>query len=157
MTAHAPTVDATTIAARVAQLPHLSMDSLWALWDEYFEERPKHHHRTWLESRLAYRIQERAFGGLKPATRRKLEEIGETGILPHQLRRDASRLPAGHGAHADLDDVEHRVLVRGPNDFEYQGQRFKSLTAIARHITGTPWSGPAFFGLKTKDGRKEPV
>ena len=56
-----------------------------------------------------------------------------------------------------IDDVEHRVLVRGPNDFEYQGQRFKSLTAIARHITGTPWSGPAFFGLKTKDGRKEPV
>jgi len=49
------------------------------------------------------------------------------------------------------------VLVRGPNDFEYQGQRFKSLTAIARHITGTPWSGPAFFGLKTKHGQKEPA
>ncbi|WP_159126428.1 DUF2924 domain-containing protein, partial [Klebsiella pneumoniae] len=56
-----------------------------------------------------------------------------------------------------FDDVEHRVLVRGPNDFEYQGQRFKSLTAIARHITGTPWSGPAFFGLKTKHGQKEPA
>ena len=111
MTAHAPTVDATTVAARVAQLPHLSMDSLWALWDEYFEERPKHHHRTWLESRLAYRIQERAFGGLKPATRRKLEEIGETGILPRQLRHDANRLLPGTVLTRIFDDVEHRVLV----------------------------------------------
>jgi hypothetical protein len=67
------------------------MDSLWALWDERFDERPNHHHRTWLESRLAYKIQDRAFGGFKPATRRKLEEIGETGILPRQLRRDARR------------------------------------------------------------------
>lgn len=157
MTTHASPADPTTVAARVAQLPHLSMDSLWALWDEYFEERPKHHHRTWLESRLAYRIQERAFGGLKPATRRKLEEIGETGILPRQLRHDANRLLPGTVLTRIFDDVEHRVLVRGPNDFEYQGQRFKSLTAIARHITGTPWSGPAFFGLKTKHGQKEPA
>ena len=96
-------------------------------------------------------------GGLKPATRRKLEEIGETGILPRQLRHDANRLLPGTVLTRIFDDVEHRVLVRGPNDFEYQGQRFKSLTAIARHITGTPWSGPAFFGLKTKHGQKEPA
>ncbi len=61
------------------------MDNLWALWDEHFDERPNHHHRTWLESRLAYKIQERALGGLKSSVRRKLEEIGETGILPHQF------------------------------------------------------------------------
>ena len=96
MTTHAGPADPATVAARVAQLPHLPMDSLWALWDEYFEERPKHHHRTWLESRLAYRIQERAFGALKPATRRKLEEIGETGILPRQLRHDANPVSYTH-------------------------------------------------------------
>ena len=157
MKTHAPQVDTASVAARVAQLPHLPMDSLWALWDEHFDERPNHHHRTWLETRLAYKIQERAFGGLKGSVRRKLEEIGETGILPRQLRRDASRLLPGTVLTRIFDDVEHRVLVRGPNDFEYQGQRFKSLTAIARHITGTPWSGPAFFGLKTKHGQKEPA
>ncbi|AUM00813.1 hypothetical protein B4966_12030 [Rhodocyclaceae bacterium] len=96
-------------------------------------------------------------GALKPATRRKLEGIGQTGILPRQLRRDASRLLPGTVLTRIFNDVEHRVLVRGPQDFEYQGQRFKSLTAIARHITGTHWSGPAFFGLKTKDGQKEPA
>lgn len=156
MKAHAPSTT-TSVAAQVAGLPHLSMDDLWKLWDEHFDERPGHHHRGWLESRLAYRIQERAFGALKPATRRKLEEIGETGILPRQLRHDANRLLPGTVLTRFFDDVEHRVLVRGPNDFEYQGQRFKSLTAIARHITGTHWSGPAFFGLKTKLGQKEPA
>ena len=57
MTAHIPHADAAAITARIAQLPHLPMDSLWALWDEHFDERPNHHHRTWLESRLAYKIQ----------------------------------------------------------------------------------------------------
>ena len=52
------------------------------------------------------------------------------------------------------DDVEHRVLVRGSHDFEYQGQRFKSLSAIAGHITGSHWSGPVFFGLKSPTSKK---
>ena len=155
MTTHAPLLDAASVAARVAQLPHLPMDSLWALWDEYFDERPNHHHRTWLESRLAYKIQERAFGGLKASLRKRLEDIGETGILPRQLRRDANRLLPGTVLTRIYDDIEHRVLVRGPGDFEYHGQRFKSLSAIARHITGSHWSGPVFFGLKSGDKKKD--
>ncbi|MFN4115250.1 MAG: DUF2924 domain-containing protein [Inhella sp.] len=157
MTAHTPHTDAATITARIAQLPHLPMDSLWALWDEHFDERPNHHHRTWLESRLAYKIQERALGGLKSSVRRKLEEIGETGILPRQLRRDANRLLPGTVLTRMYDDIEHRVLVRGPFDFDYRGQRFKSLSAVARHITGTHWSGPVFFGLKSGDKKQEPA
>jgi len=43
---------------------------------------------------------------------------------------------------------EHRVTVTGEGNFEYQGRYFKSLSAVARHITGTPWSGPLFFGIK---------
>jgi hypothetical protein len=155
MTTHAPLLDAASVAARVAQLPHLPMDSLWALWDEYFDERPNHHHRTWLESRLAYKIQERAFGGLKASLRKRLEDIGETGILPRQLRRDGNRLLPGTVITRMYDDVEHRVLVRGPGDFEYHGQRFKSLSAIARHITGSHWSGPVFFGLKSGHKKKD--
>lgn len=142
--------DAATVTARVAQLPHLSMEQLWALWDDHFEERPGHHQRVWLESRLAYRMQERAFGGLKPSVRKQLEEIGQTGLLPRAMRRDANRLLPGTMLTRVFDDVEHRVLVRGPNDFEYDGRRYTSLTAIACHIAGTRWSGPAFFGLTSK-------
>lgn len=150
MTTHAIPPDAASVAARVAQLPNLPMDNLWALWDQHFDERPNHHHRTWLESRLAYKLQERAFGGLKGSVRRKLEEIGETGLLPARLRREADRLLPGTILTRVYDDVEHQVLVRGMRDFEYRGQRFTSLTAVAKVIAGCPWSGPVFFGLKTK-------
>ncbi|QTD45000.1 DUF2924 domain-containing protein [Ottowia testudinis] len=153
MKAHARTSPAaipqgTSLALQIATLPHLSMDELWSIWDAHFEERPNHHHRTWLESRLAYRMQERAFGGLKPSIRKRLEDIGETGLLPRHLRQDASRLLPGTVLTRIYDDVEHRVTVHGASDYEYQGQRFKSLSAIAGHITGSHWSGPVFFGLK---------
>jgi hypothetical protein len=143
--------DAATVAARVAHLPHLSMDQLWTLWDEHFDQRPGHHQRVWLESRLAYRMQERAFGGLKPSIRKQLEAVGETGLMPKAMRREANRLLPGTLLTRVFDGVEHRVLVRGPNDFEYEGRRYSSLSAVARHISGTHWSGPAFFGLTARE------
>jgi len=154
MTAHASVPANTSVAAQVAAIAHLSMDDLWQLWDAHFDERPGHHHRGWLEGRLAYRIQECAFGGLKPSLRKKLEEIGATGILPKSLRKDSQRLLPGSILTRIYDDIEHRVLVRGTGDFEYEGQRFKSLSAIAGRITGTHWSGPAFFGLKSPASKK---
>ena len=153
MTTHA---SKETVAARLAQLPYLPMENLWALWDQYFDRRPGHHHRTWLESRLAYKLQERAYGGLKVSVRRKLESIGETGVLPKNLQRDADRLLPGTILTRTYDDIDHHVLVRGVRDFEYRGQRFTSLSAIARVITGSPWSGPLFFGLKSRN-KKEVV
>lgn len=151
MSTPAPYPDAATVAARVAHLPHLSMEQLWTLWDEHFDQRPGHHQRIWLESRLAYRMQERAFGGLKPSIRKQLENAGETGLMPKAMRRDANRLLPGTMLMRVFDGVEHRVLVRGPNDFEYEGRRYTSLSALARHISGTHWSGPAFFGLNAKE------
>jgi hypothetical protein len=141
------------LALRLAELPHLTMTQLWRLWDEYFDERPNHHHRTWLESRLAYRMQERAYGALKPLLRRKLETIGETGLLPGRLQNQADQLLPGTELRRSFDNVEHRVIVHGVRDFEYRGQRFKSLSAIARVITGCTWSGPVFFGLKESGKR----
>ena len=142
-----PAQDA-TISARVAELPHISMDALWLLWDRYFDTRPSHHHRTWLETRLAYRIQEIAYGSLKPAMRKLLEDIGERGALPASMRRDADRLLPGSVLSRSFDDAEHHVYVHGKGNFEYRGKRYASLTAIAIAITGTKRSGPAFFGLK---------
>ena len=156
MTTHAPLPDTATVSARIAQLSLLHMDSIWAMWDEHFDQRPNHHHRTWLESRLAYKLQERAFGGLKVPVRRKLESIGETGVLPKNLQREADRLLPGTILTRIYDDVEHHVLVRGVRDFEYRGQRFTSLTALAKVITGCPWSGPLFFGLKARSKQEAP-
>ena len=82
-------------------------------------------------------MQERAFGGLKPTVRAQFEEIGATGLLPRDMRRDGNRLLPGAVLVRTFDDVDHRVLVHGPNNFEYEGRRYTSLTAIARHISGT--------------------
>ena len=156
MTTHAPLPDTAAVSARIAQLSLLPMDCIWAMWDEHFGQRPNHHHRTWLESRLAYKLQERAFGALKVSVRRKLESIGETGVLPKNLQREADRLLPGTILTRIYDDVEHHVLVRGVRDFEYRGQRFTSLTALAKVITGCPWSGPLFFGLKARSKQEAP-
>lgn len=156
MTTHAPLPDTATVSARIAQLSLLPMDCIWAMWDEHFGQRPNHHHRTWLESRLAYKLQERALGSLKVSVRRKLESIGETGVLPKNLQREADRLLPGTILTRIYDDVEHHVLVRGVRDFEYRGQRFTSLTALAKVITGCPWSGPLFFGLKARSKQEAP-
>jgi hypothetical protein len=150
MNTHAQINTRLSISERLAQLPELPMASLWAMWDEHFDERPHHHHRTWIESRLAYRIQEREFGGLNPRTKKKLQEIGKTGQLPRLLRTDADRLTPGTVLSRIYNDEEHRVTVHGVRNFEYRGRRFKSLSALARAITGMSWSGPLFFGLKDR-------
>lgn len=76
-----------------------------------------------------------AFGALKGATRRKLEDIGATGILPARLRRDADRLLPGTVLTRSFGDTEHRVLVRGMRDYEYNGHGRLSGPAISPGLT----------------------
>jgi hypothetical protein len=142
------TTHATTVTAQIAQLPILPMENLWALWDEFFDRRPGHHHRTYLESRLAYKLQERAHGGLPAALRRRLEKIGETGEVPNQKRRSENQVAPGTVMVREFNGINHRVMVLDDGRFEYQGRPYKSLTGVARAITGTTHSGPVFFGLK---------
>ena len=63
-----------TVAAQLAALPSMPMAELWALWDEHFPRRPAHRNRSYVESRLAYRIQEKAYGALPTPIRRMLVE-----------------------------------------------------------------------------------
>ena len=140
MTTHAPT--------SIAQLPQLSMERLWALWDELFDRRPGHHQRIYLESRIAYRLQERAFGDLPGHVRHKLERIGETGEIPNHKRRAESELAPGTTLVREFNGITHRVRVLEDGRLELDGRPFKSLSAVARAITGTSYSGPVFFGLK---------
>lgn len=144
-----------TAAARVAALPNLPMKELWALWDEYFPRRPGHHNRNYVEARVAYRIQEDAFGGLKPEVRSQLIRIGEAqSRIRTRATRDIRIVP-GTVLVREYGEREHRVTALADGGFEYEGRRFKSLSAAARHITGSQWSGPVFFGLvKSRRERK---
>src|SRR5206468_177715 len=107
--------------------------------------------RRYLESRLAYRIQELAYGGLKPETVQRLEALAEDleSVQAARRSRSAARPVAGTQLVRDWQGTEHRVTVVDAG-FEYRGRPFKSLSAIARTITGTRWNGLVFFGLKNR-------
>ena len=137
-----------SVSALLARLPEMHMDALWSLWDKHFPVRPKNHHRGFVQSRLAYKIQELAYGGLHAATRRQLERIGESGEVPRKYKKGGQPLVApGTILVREYDGREVRVTATPDGRFEYNGTVYRSLTAITRHLTGALWSGPSFFGL----------
>lgn len=141
-----------SIAAQIADLGHLPMAELWTLWDRYFERRPPHPNRTHIESRLAYKLQEQAFGGLAAETRQRLEAIGaKHSKIKLRAKPRAFDFAPGTVLLREWGQREHRVSVTAEGRFDYEGRSFKSLTAVARHITGQHMSGPNFFGLKGGD------
>ena len=137
-----------SMAARIADLSRLPTAEVWVLWDRYFTSRPMNPNRAFLESRIAYKLQEEAFGALSATTRQRLEAIGakHSQIKLRARPRDFHFAP-GTVLLREWGEREHKVTVTAEGLFEYKGKTFKSLTAVARAITGTHWSGPLFFGL----------
>jgi hypothetical protein len=144
-----------TVLARLAALKTTPTPDLKQQWRDLFETEPPPYNRRFLESRLAYRIQELAYGGLKPETIERLEALAEQfdgrDPIKRRIRMD-DRPIAGTRVIREWQGVEHCVTVRD-HDFEYLGRPYKSLSAVARAITGTLWNGWIFFGLKNQRGR----
>jgi hypothetical protein len=140
-----------TVLAQIAALKAKPIQALKQQWRDLFETEPPPYNRRFLEHRLAYRIQDLAYGGLKPETIARLRAIAEDldgGDL--RRRQPANDRPvAGTRLIREYQGVEHCVTVRD-EDFEYQGRLYKSLSAIARAITGTRWNGLTFFGIKNR-------
>ncbi|MGQ7791325.1 DUF2924 domain-containing protein [Faunimonas sp. B44] len=143
------------IPARLAALKTTPTPELKKQWRELFETEPPAFNRRYLESRLAYRIQELAYGGLKPETMRRLEALGEQldggSIAKRRTRADVKPI-AGTRLIREWQGVEHTVTVM-QDGFEWQGRPYGSLSAVARAITGTRWNGLVFFGLKSQGRR----
>ena len=143
-----------TIIARITALKSTPTPDLRSLWRDLFESEPPRRNRRFLESRLAYRIQELEYGGLKPATIKRLEALGEEldgGKAEVRRKRADDRPVAGTRLIREYQGVEYCVTVLA-GGFDYQGQPYKSLSAIARAITGTRWNGWVFFGLRHSGG-----
>jgi hypothetical protein len=142
-----------TVLARLAALKTTPTPDLKRQWRDLFETEPPPYNRRFLESRLAYRIQELAYGGLRPETVARLEALSEELFGNNgkpKRRTDNTRRPiSGTRLIREWQGVEHCVTVRD-QDFEYQGRPYKSLSAVARSITGTRWNGWVFFGLKNQ-------
>jgi hypothetical protein len=141
-----------SVLARLAALKALPIPALKQQWRALFETEPPPYNRRFLEHRLAYRIQELAYGGLRPETIKRLKAIAEDldGGDPGRRRRPTNDRPiAGTRLIREYQGVEHCVTVRD-DDYEYQGRPYRSLSAIARAITGTRWNGLLFFGIKNR-------
>lgn len=134
------------ISARIAKLRTLSRQQLLALWAElYIKDPPEGMRREFLVPFLAYRIQENAFGGLKSATRAELRRIAIE--LEKPTRASRHKISVGTRLLRQWRGETHEIAVTDAG-FEYCGKHYKTLSQIARRITGTSWSGPAFFGLR---------
>lgn len=145
----------TSIESRISELPKLTKAELMSLWRESFgRAAPPCLRRQLMIRFLAYTIQERAYGGLNPAAVKRLRELGR--LLekePAAALPGAPVLRAGTRLIRDWRGKRHEVLVE-ESGYEYQGKRFSSLSEVARHITGTRWSGPLFFGLNQRSLRR---
>jgi len=143
------------VIAQLAALKGMPMPALKARWRELFDTEPPLYNRRFLESRLAYRIQELTYGGLTKETVERLNALAEQVGGGKERARKAvvrNRPLAGTRLIREWNGVEHCVTVRD-EDFEYLGNAYKSLSVVARHITGTRWNGWVFFGLKNRRGR----
>ncbi len=136
------------VLAELAALKAMTVPELQGKWRVMFGEPAPNASRGNLELRIGYRIQELAHGGIKPATRRTLDALATevaTGA-PGPLIADPRRPIPGTKLVREWQGEEHVVTVL-TEGFEWQGRRFKSLSAAVRAITGSHWNGWKFFGL----------
>ena len=137
------------LAEAVAEVETMSKDELQERWKASFKAAPPPRaSRAFLERSLAYRVQEQALGGLSPRVQKQVDRLTreferDPGFAPvsTQTFKPGTRLVREwKGAVHEVEILEMGYLWRGAH--------YASLSRVAREITGTRWSGPAFFGLK---------
>jgi hypothetical protein len=139
------TPSAESTEAELARIRELSLDELRACWREMTRQSaPKVLSRDLLARMIAYRIQEKAFGGLSRETRKLLDRLAK-GEEP------VRRLKVGTVIVREYQGTLHEVMVV-PDGFTWREKTYSSLSTIARAITGTSWNGPRFFGLRCASG-----
>jgi hypothetical protein len=146
----------TAVAARLkdasrealSRLPQLDIHGLREEWRRLYKDGASPHlSRELLIRAVAYRMQEVALGGLRPEPQRQLRQIAQD--LKHAGAATTRRpqLKPGTRLMREWQNRTYEVVVLD-DGFSWQGMHYRSLSAIARKITGTAWSGPLFFGLK---------
>ncbi len=144
--------DPAALGREIAALPDATAADLKRRWRAlYGTEPPPRISRELLTRAIAYRLQERTYGGLKPWARRLLERIGGDGSPSRTRLAPPRKTGAGTVLIREWHGASHRATVLDDGVI-YCGRRYQSLSEVARLITGTRWSGPRFFGLK---GRAE--
>jgi hypothetical protein len=148
------------VSSQIAKLPALSRRELLELWKRlYRRAAPYGMRRERMIPFLAYRIQENAYGGLNPSTLSQLRRISRSLERSKSSAELVLRPKAKVGTRmVRLWRGESHEVIVTQSGYEYRRGSYRSLSEIARKITGTRWSGPAFFGLNKADsgqGRRD--
>jgi hypothetical protein len=145
-----PDLPGRTLDERLEAIPSLDVAVLRSIWaDQFGRLPPSTLSRRLLELAAAYHLQAHVYGGLKPAVRRRLLQIAvarsaaQDGKPP---RKRVERLAPGSRLVREWQGRSHSVEV-AEEGFLHAGRRYRSLSEVARAITGARWSGPRFFGL----------
>jgi hypothetical protein len=133
----------------LSRLPKLDIRELREEWRRLYKtDASPHLSRELLIRAVAYRMQEVALGGLRPEPQRQLRQIAmELKQTGGGAKRSRPQLKSGTRLMREWQGRTYEVVVRD-GGFCWQGTQYRSLSSIARKITGTAWSGPLFFGLK---------
>jgi hypothetical protein len=138
------------LGSELTGLPALDRRALIERWRSLYEmEPPVGCQNKFLLHAIAYRIQEQASGGIKPATRRFLEKAAQDKSFQQQILPTISINP-GTRLLREWHGVTYEVIII-EGGVQCNGKRYRSLSEVARAITGTRWSGPLFFGLKKQE------
>lgn len=142
--------DVASLSQRLATLSELTLPELRAEWRRLYRSPPPRLSRNLMVRAIAYRIQERARGGLTPAISRRLLEFGRKDAeMPGEQKITVSPPQPGTRLVREWNGRTYTVAVT-EDGFTYGDKNYRSLTRIARAITGAHWSGPRFFGLNGK-------
>ena len=145
----------TKLEKQLEQLKQLKPEALRKRWQTLFGSNPPPRIRSSLMVQaIARRLQERALGGLKPATQRLLQRVAEEAGAGRKVATTVEKIQPRPGTVLvrEWHGTKHQVSVL-KDGFLYRSKRYGSLSQVARTITGTQWSGPLFFGLKSRTGQ----
>ncbi|HZP08274.1 DUF2924 domain-containing protein [Methyloceanibacter sp.] len=143
------------MSRRLEALRDLGPDELRQEWRRLYRSQPPRLSRDLLVRAIAYRIQELRYGGLSKATSRKLAALVQARRSDGEITPEvAQRIRAGARLVREWNGRTHSITVE-EDGFTYAGRTYRSLSAIARDITGARWSGPRFFGLVSKGGASD--
>ena len=140
------------VLTQLTALQRLSVNELKVKWEALFGTAAPNNARAFLELRIGYRIQELTYGDLSRDTRRVLDLLAdevEGKVTRKGMAYDERNPLPGTKLVREWNGTEHTVTVRH-DGYELNGKKYKSLSAIAKAITGTNWNGFRFFGLRDK-------
>ena len=142
-----PSPDTTEVESQIAGLAERSTPDLRVAWRQLHRTGPPLGlSRDLLIRALAYELQEQSYGGVSRALRRRLQSLAGGSEKATMAVDPGLVLKAGTTLVRQWRGHTHTVVVH-KDGFEHEGQRYRSLTAIAERITEAHWSGPRFFGL----------